>query len=187
MGRVGRLTLAGQILAQTPVVPQVGEGIGRAVAREFYFGGHLGYGVYTMTDLNDMLAGINDEAGHDFFGEEAKSSHNWGVEVGFSFGERVRLGLGYTRLNARAEYSDPSVSIRYELPAHLYQVHATYFLAAEWDPCPHGSVFVNAGYLHANVDEVRIDNEIVKTEAGDDHALDYSGLFVRLGVRLWPR
>jgi hypothetical protein len=58
------------------------------------------------------------------------------------------------------------------------------YLGGDWWASPQFAITGSAGYRYAKISEIKVDGNIVYLTTGEKEAMDYSGVFVRAGVRL---
>ena len=94
----------------------------------FFVGGSLGYGVFSMDDVNNELSQLRSLGINIDLVERGPSLD---LFVGMETQNGGSFCLGYERLFASTSYSDYSGSIKYDLPANIYYVTANIPLRIE--------------------------------------------------------
>jgi len=90
---------------------------------------NVGYGTYSMSDLNDQLRFINNFGGLSI--DEINGGLNVDLTAGYQFVSGLGLGLGYGRLNGSTSYSDPTGILEINVPANVFKALIEYHLESK--------------------------------------------------------
>jgi hypothetical protein len=93
-----------------------------------WLSGSIGGSTYTMKDVNDEVALINESlAGSGLEMDEVTKGLNYGLAFGLDVGTGgFSVGIGYDRLTGSTEVSDPTGSIEYDLPSNVFRGFGRY-------------------------------------------------------------
>lgn len=172
-------TLVGTGLAMKPM--ERGYTIGAAVGIETLKGLSLGAS-FERLGSREKIADHTGALIYDF------PAHLYGAQLGYAFagagrsGLRMTVGGGYLALAGRVEdVLNGYEPIRTDLKGSSWYAEAS--IGGEWRGRSKASTYFEGGYRRAQVPEFEMDGNIIYLTPGEKMAVDYSGMFFRVGAR----